>query len=110
MTGYSPFEIWTIIIVLGIGTFALRYVFLGLAARKPMPEWLLRYLRYTPVAVLPGMVAPLVLWPEATGGMPEPARMLAALLTLGAGIVTRNVLLAILAGFISLYLGLFLIF
>ncbi|MER5170738.1 AzlD domain-containing protein [Thioclava sp. GXIMD2076] len=110
MSQYSTAQIWMIIAILGIGTFALRYVFLGLAARKPMPEWLLRYLRYTPVAVLPGMVAPLVLWPAATDGQIEPARMLAALLTLAAGIASRNVLIAILAGFAALYLGLFVLF
>ncbi|TQS71439.1 AzlD domain-containing protein [Rhodobacteraceae bacterium] len=110
MTGYSTLNIWIIILALGVGTFFLRYSFLGLVGRRPLPEWALRYLRYTPVAVLPGMVAPLVLWPEATGGTPEPARIAAALVTIGLGLWTRNVLLSIVAGFATLFVGLFVLF
>ena len=106
---YGPTEIWIIILALGIGTFFLRYSFLGLAGRRPLPEWALRYLRYTAVAVLPGLVAPLVLWPQATGGTPDPARLLAAGATLAVGIATRNTLAAIIGGLASLYLGLWLI-
>ncbi|HEY0275733.1 MAG TPA: AzlD domain-containing protein, partial [Paenirhodobacter sp.] len=68
-----------------------------------------RYLRYTAVAVLPGLVAPLVLWPQATGGTLDPARMLAAGMTIATGLITRNTLCAILGGFITLYLALWLI-
>ena len=67
----SVVTIWGVILALGAGTFLIRFSFLGLIGRKPMPEWVLRHLRYTAVAVLPGLVAPLVLWPAATGGEPE---------------------------------------
>ena len=60
--------IWTIIIVLGVGTYLIRFSFLGLIVGKDLPDWVLRHLRYTAVAVLPGSVAPLVLWPAATVG------------------------------------------
>lgn len=105
---YSTTEIWLIIAALGAGTFLLRYSFLGLIGNRPLPEWALRYLRYTPVAVLPGLVAPLVLWPQATGGAFDPARMLAAGATVAVGLATRNTLAAIVAGLVALYLGLFL--
>ena len=59
---YSTFEIWLIIVLLGLGTYAIRFSFLGLIGDRKMPDWLLRHLRYTPVAVLPGLVAPLVAW------------------------------------------------
>lgn len=106
---YGRAEIWIIILALGVGTFFLRYSFLGLAGRRPLPEWALRYLRYTAVAVLPGLVAPLVLWPQATGGTPDPARLIAAAVTVLAGLATRNTLAAILGGFVSLYLALWLV-
>lgn len=106
---YSKTEIWLIIVVLGIGTFFLRYSFLGLIGNRALPEWALRYLRYTPVAVLPGLVAPLVLWPSATQGEIDPARLIAAGATVLVGIVTRNTLAAILGGLGALYLGLWLI-
>ncbi|WP_210529529.1 AzlD domain-containing protein [Rubellimicrobium arenae] len=96
--------VWAIIIVLGVGTFLIRFSFLGLIGRRPMPEWVLRHLRYTAVAVLPGLVAPLVLWPQATAGQPDPARILAALATVGAGLWTRSVLGAMGAGALALYL------
>ena len=90
--------IWIVIFALAIGSFLIRFSFLGIVGDRPMPEWLLRHLRYTPVAVLPGLVAPLVLWPAATDGIPDPARLSAALVTLSVGYFSRNVLAAILSG------------
>lgn len=107
MSGYSTSEIWTIIVVLGIGTFLIRFSFIGLIGRRGLPDWAMRHLRYAPVAIIPGLVAPLVLWPEATGGTPDPARLLAALATLVVGMVTRSLLGAIAAGGATLYLTLF---
>ena len=95
--------IWFIIAVMGLGTFLIRFSFLGLIGDRSLPEWVLRHLRYTPVAVLPGLVAPLVLWPAATGGNPEPARLSAAAVTLGLGYLTKNVLVAIIGGAVTLY-------
>lgn len=75
----SDLYIWTIILVLGVGTYFIRFSFLGLLGGKDLPAWVHRHLRYTAVAVLPGLVAPLVLWPSATGGQVDPARLAAAL-------------------------------
>ena len=82
---YSNAEIWLIIALLGIGTYAIRFSFLGLIGGRRMPDWVLRHLRYTPVALLPGLVAPLVIWPEATGGDFDPVRLIASGATLLAG-------------------------
>lgn len=106
---YGTPAIWLIILALGVGTFFLRYSFLGLIGSRPLPEWALRYLRYTAVAVLPGLVAPLVLWPSATAGEPDPARLIAAAATVGLGLATRNTLAAILGGLAALYGALWLI-
>ena len=64
--------LWIVIIGLGIGSYALRFTFIGLVGNRPMPAWLLRHLRYTAVAILPALVAPKVVWPDATGGDPRP--------------------------------------
>ena len=101
---YSTLEIWAIILGLGIGTFLIRFSFLGLLGGRDRPPVALRLLRYTAVAVIPGLVAPLVVWPQATGGEPDPARLSAALVALGLGVVFRNVLLAIFGGAGTLYL------
>jgi len=101
-------ELWLAIVGLGLGSYALRFVFIGLVGERALPQWLLRHLRYTAVAVLPGLVAPLVIWPAATGGSPDAPRLVAALVTIAAGVLTRNVLASITAGAASLYLGLWL--
>lgn len=100
----SDTTIWLIIIILGICTYLNRLSFIGLIGDKKMPDFVLSLLRYTPVAVLPGLVAPLTLWPEATGGEMDPARLCAAFATLIAGMLTKNVLIAIVSGFCALYL------
>lgn len=95
--------LWIVIIGLGLGSFLLRFAFTGFVGDRPMPAWLLRHLRYTAVAVLPALVAPQVIWPAATGGVPDPARMAAAAVTLTVGLMTKNVLAAMLAGGVTLY-------
>lgn len=99
--------IWLVIVLLGIGTFTLRFSFMGLIGNRPLPAWVLRHLRYTPVAVLPALIAPLVLWPEATGGQPDLARSLAAFVTVALGIWRKNVILSIAGGAATLYAGLY---
>ena len=96
-------QVWIVIILLGLGSFGLRFVFLGLIGDRPLPPWILRHLRYTAVAVLPALVAPMVVWPAATGGQIDAPRMAAALVTLAVGYFTRNVLAAIGLGAGTLY-------
>lgn len=95
--------LWTVIILLGLGSFLLRFVFTGFVGDRAMPAWLLRHLRYTAVAILPALVAPQVMWPPATGGTFDIPRASAAVVTLGVGLVTKNVLIAILSGAVTLY-------
>lgn len=108
MSALSDTTIWGVIAVLGLATFLMRFVFLGLVGDRPMPPWLLRHLRYTGVAVLPGLVAPLVAWPAATDGAMDPARLAAAAVALGVGAWRRDAILAVAAGAATLALGLWL--
>lgn len=100
--------VWTVIIGIGIGSFALRFIFTGLIGDRPMPDWMLRHLRYTAVAVLPGLVAPLVVFPQATGGELDAPRLSAAVVTLALGYTTKRVILSIFCGAAVLYLGIYL--
>lgn len=100
---YSAENIWFIIAAMGVGTFLIRFSFIGLVGNRDIPSWVLRLLRYTPVAVLPGIAAPLVFFPEATGGQPDPARLLAATVTMAVGVTTKNVILSITSGALTLY-------
>lgn len=90
--------VWGIVAVLAVFTYLTRFVFLGLVGDRPLPAWLLRHLRYTGVAVLPGLVAPLVVWPAATDGETDPVRLVAAAVALGIGAWRRDVIEAVLAG------------
>lgn len=97
--------IWTVIVLLGIGTFLIRFSFIGLVGDKELPAWALRLLRYVPVAVMPGLIAPMVVWPGATDGQLDPPRLIAATVALGIGIMTRSVIGAIIGGMVALYLS-----
>lgn len=92
MTG--TLELWMVIVALGVGSFGLRFAFLGLVGDRALPDWLLRPLRYTAVSILPALVAPFVIWPSATNGEPDPTRLAAAIATFAVGYLTKNVYLA----------------
>ncbi len=105
----SNLDIWLTIIFLGIGTFLLRFSFIGIVGDRKLPEWMTRHLRYVPVAVMPGLIAPLTVWPQATGGDVDPARLIAAATALLIGSIFRSVLGAIFGGMTTLYLMLYLL-
>ena len=104
MTGWSDAAVWGIILGLGLGTWLIRFSFLGLIGDRELPPWVLRHLRYTPVAVIPALIAPLLVWPPATGGETDPVRLAAGLVAIAFGILTRNVLVTIASGMGTLYL------
>lgn len=99
----NSLTIWIVIVGLGIGTFLIRFSFLGLIGGGELPDWVLRHLRYVAVAVMPALVTPLVVWPAANGGEPEASRLLAALAVFIIGIRFNNVIGAIAAGMLTLY-------
>ncbi len=99
MTDASTADIWIVILSMAAGTFLIRFSFLGMVGDRPLPAWVLRLLRYTPVAVLPAVLAPMLLGPNAET---DPLRLFCAAATLIVGVWTRSVLWAILTG-----LGLF---
>lgn len=99
----DPLLYWIVVPALGLGTYAIRFSFLGILGNRPLPVWMRRGLRYTAVAILPGLVAPSVLWPAATQGQTDMPRLAAACVTLLVGIITRSVIGAILAGGATLY-------
>lgn len=102
-------HIWIIILGLGAGSFFLRFVFLGWIGNRDIPPWILRHLRYTAVAILPALVAPMVLMPAATGGQFDAPRFAAGVVTLAVGYLFKSVLGAMFAGAATLYGLLFLL-
>lgn len=103
MTGVSDTTLWLVILSLGIGTFLIRFSFLGLVGDRDLPPLMIKMLRYVPVTVIPALVTPMVVWPKATGGETDPMRMIAAMVALAVGATTKNALAAIFVGMAVLW-------
>lgn len=91
-------QIWTIIVGLGLGSYLLRLSFLGIIGNRDLPEWVLRHLRYKAVAVMPGMITPMILFPQATGGTLDAVRLAAAVATIAISFWTKNATFTIFGG------------
>jgi branched-subunit amino acid transport protein len=104
----DPTKVWIVIAAMAVGTYLIRFSFLGMIGDRKLPDWVLRHLRYTAVAVIPALIAPAVVWPPATGGETDPARLLAALATVAAGMALKSFIGSVAAGVAVLYLGLWL--
>jgi branched-subunit amino acid transport protein len=98
----SDSTFWIVTGVLGIGTYLIRFSFLGLLGGRQLPDWALVHLRYVGVAVLPALVTPMILWPASMGSDFDPLRMTAASIALLAG-WRLGVVWAIFAGMGSLW-------
>jgi len=94
----STTELWIMIAALGLGTFLLRFSFLALLGNRELPDGLLRLLRYTPVAVIPGLMAPQIFLPVAGATGPDPIKLAAAVVTVMVGVWSKNVIGAMIAG------------
>ena len=51
---------WLIVIAIGVGTYLLRFSFIGVLGTRPMPMWAQRPLKYVAPAVLAALVLPAV--------------------------------------------------
>ena len=99
---------WALTIALGLGTFAIRFSFLGLLGGRELPEWALLHLRYVGVAVFPALFTPLVLWPDASGGDMDAVRIIAAIAAFLVGL-RGSVIGAIIAGMGTFYVLMFIL-
>ena len=99
----STATLWLAIAGLAFGSWLLRFSFLGIIGNRELPECIKRHLRYTLVAVMPGIIAPLVFMPRTTDGAFDLPRFSAALVTLLVGVWKGNLLLAITACGVTLY-------
>ena len=98
----SGATLWTIIVAMGVGSYMLRFTFIGLVGDRPLPPWLLRHLRYTAVAILPALVAPGIIWSDPSGAGMDPMRTLAAAAAIAIGLWTRSANWAFLGGLVAL--------
>ena len=90
--------IWSLIAGLCLATYLIRYSFIGLIGDRKLPDKLVEALGFVPVTVLPALVAPAVFTgPEGELALEAP-QLAGAAVTVGAGMLSRNLLVALLAG------------
>jgi branched-subunit amino acid transport protein len=101
----DPATTWTMIVVMGIGTWLIRFSFLALIGRAgPIPPIVGRILRLIPAAVLTALVVPGVAYSGGSFDLGT-ARFLAALVAAGVAWRTRNVTATIAVGMAILWIA-----
>ena len=97
--------VWTVILGLAVLTYLNRVSFLGLLGGRDVPPSVRRALAFVPSAVLPALVAPMVLVDRTTGALTPPSFWVAGAVALGIGVLTRNMLVTVLGGLAAFHLA-----
>jgi len=96
--------IWSMLIAIGIVTFAIRFAPIALLSRLDLPEWLKRALRYVPPAVMTAIITPSLFF---VGGAPNIApdtpRLAAATFAALVAWRTRSTLWTVVLGMLALW-------
>jgi branched-subunit amino acid transport protein len=107
VTSYSDTTVWTLIVIIGAGTFALRISMIALMGRIPdTPPAVERILRFVRPAVLAALIAPAVVFLDNEPVLVAPLnpRLVAAVVATFVAWKTRNVLLTIAGGMSVLWI------
>ncbi len=105
----SPGALWSTLLIIGFGTFMIRFSFFWLLGKGNLRPEVERILRFVPAAVLSALIMPSLVIPhEAANFSFLDERLLGGLVAAGVAWKTKNVLLTISSGMISLWLVLFL--
>ena len=94
---------WVVIIVVGVATFAMRFVFIALFGKIAIPMWLERSLRYVAPSVLAAIAVPAVLAPNGAVALWTPL-LPAAIIGALAAWLTKSIGAAIVFGMIALWM------
>ena len=98
-------NIWLVMILGGLITFAIRFSFIYLFGRFNVPEGLRKALHYVPPAVLSAIIFPeLFIRNESVDLSLDNHRLLAGLFAILAAWFTKNIFITILAGMMALLL------
>jgi branched-subunit amino acid transport protein len=100
----SQSSLWSLFLVVGLGTFLQRFIFIYLFGKIEMPDWLRRALRFVPAAALAALAFPALTHPA--GHLDISAGNFRLLAGLGGALVawkSRNVMLTILVGMVLLW-------
>ncbi len=98
-------NVWIVIVVSGVFTYATRASFVVLQGDREFPDRLRRALRYVPAAVLSAIAWPAVFAPGHDLDLsPGNLRILAALVATAVAWRTRSIIATIAAGMATLWL------
>ena len=92
-------RVWAIILAMGVGTFALRFSFLGLSGYvEGVPPGLERALRFVPAAVIAAIVFPALFLVDGSVALAGNDRLLAGAVAALVAWRTEDILATIVAG------------
>ena len=94
---------WAVIIIVGIATFAMRFVFIALFGKVGIPAWLERSLPYVAPSVLAAITVPAVIAPGGVVTLWSPL-LPAAIIGGLAAWLTKSIGAAIVFGMATLWL------
>jgi branched-subunit amino acid transport protein len=98
-------QIWITILLAALMTFLLRYLPMKLLEKQRLAPWLERALRYVPAATLSGLVFPALLLQNNKLALTlTNDRLLAGLLAIVIAYFSRNAILTIVGGLVSLWI------
>ncbi len=97
--------VWLLLGAVGVGTYLIRYSFIGILGRAEVSERVQRLLRYVPPAALAALVVPGLLFRGDNPGLTiHNYRLLAGLLAATVAWKTRSILATIATGMSALWL------
>ncbi len=92
-------NIWLVMIIIGLFTFATRFIFIALLERIKLPRNFQRALRFVPIAVLSAIIAPeLGYTNNQLALIPTNPRLLAGIVATLVAYKTKSVIWTISAG------------
>jgi branched-subunit amino acid transport protein len=106
LNNISTLDSWLVVLGLGVGTFLIRYSFIGLFASRDIPPWLSHGLKLAVPAIFAAIVAGgLFMANGQIGGWSLWPRYAAAVVALLVALRTQgNVLLTVISGMVTLHL------
>lgn len=105
MSILSTWESWAVVLALGLGTFLIRYSFIGLFANRDMPAWLSHGLKLIVPAIFAAIVASgVAITAGQFGGWTLWPKYGAAVIALAAALRFKgNIMITVITGMAALH-------
>ena len=98
-------NIWSIIVIIGVGTYLIRWSFIGVLGKVGVPAYIERPLRFVAPAVLAAIAIPELVAPAGSIDIGfDNLRLVAGLIAIAVAWKTRAMGPTIVAGMLSLWL------